>query len=165
MKKIITGVKPTGSSMHLGNLLGAVLPFQNIAAGNDAAIFIADLHALTSVKNGETMRTQSLELAIEYLSIFGKDTPITIFRQSDIVDITKLMWILSNVTPYSLMNRAHSFKDFQQAKEILQSEIDHSDGNIESLNMISDLLKRIFHGQKDLVVFESEMKDLLDDWE
>lgn len=110
-KKIITGVKPTGSSMHLGNLLGAVLPFKNLAKGNDAAIFIADLHALTSVKDGEKLRAQSLELAIEYLSIFGKDTPITIFRQSDIVDITKLMWVLSNVTPYSLMLRAHSFKD------------------------------------------------------
>lgn len=52
-----------------------------------------------------------MEVAIEYLSIFGVDTPITIFRQSDIVDITKLMWIIANVTPYSLMLRAHSFKD------------------------------------------------------
>lgn len=110
-KKIITGVKPTGSSMHLGNLLGAVLPFQKIAKWNEAAIFIADLHALTSVKVGKNLREQSLELAIEYLSIFGVDTPVTIFRQSDIVNITKLMWILSNVTPYSLMLRAHSFKD------------------------------------------------------
>ena len=122
-KKIITGVKPTGSSMHLGNLLGAVLPFKNLAKGNDAAIFIADLHALTSVKDGEKLRAQSLELAIEYLSIFGKDTPITIFRQSDIVDITKLMWVLSNVTPYSLMLRAHSYKDFEQKKFELQKEV------------------------------------------
>jgi tryptophanyl-tRNA synthetase len=110
-KKIITGVKPTGASMHLGNLLGAVLPFQKLAKGNDAAIFIADLHALTSVKDGQKMRDQSHELAIEYLSIFGLDTDLTIFRQSDIHDITKLMWVLSNVTPYSLMLRAHSFKD------------------------------------------------------
>lgn len=111
MKKIITGVKPTGSSMHLGNLMWAVLPFQKVAKGKDSAIFIADLHALTSVKNGEKMRDQSFELAVEYFSIFGLDTDITIFCQSDIVDITKLMWILSNVTPYSLMLRAHSFKD------------------------------------------------------
>jgi tryptophanyl-tRNA synthetase len=70
--------------MHLGNLMGAVLPFQKTALGNDAAIFIANLHALTSVKDGAKMREQSLELAIEYLSIYGMDTPITIFRQSDI---------------------------------------------------------------------------------
>ena len=97
--------------MHLGNLMGAVLPFAKIAKGNDAAIFIADLHALTSVKDGQTLRDQSIELAIEYLSIYGVDTPITIFRQSDIADITRLMWIIANVTPYSLMLRAHSFKD------------------------------------------------------
>ncbi len=97
--------------MHLGNLMGAVLPFAKVAKWNDASIFIADLHSLTSVKNGKTLREQTLEVAIEYLSIFGVDTPITIFRQSDIHDITKLMWILTNVTPYSLMLRAHSFKD------------------------------------------------------
>ncbi|MDD2745383.1 MAG: tryptophan--tRNA ligase [Candidatus Gracilibacteria bacterium] len=111
MKKIITGVKSTGSTMHLGNLMGAVLPFQKAAIGNDAAIFIADLHSLTSVKNGKTLEEQTLEVAIEYLAIYGVDTPITIFRQSDIHAITKLMWILTNVTPYSLMLRAHSFKD------------------------------------------------------
>lgn len=110
-KSIITGVKSTGSSMHLGNLMGAVLPFQKAATGKDAAIFIADLHALTSVKNGKTLEEQTQEVAIEYLAIFGLDTPITIFRQSDIHAITKLMWILTNVTPYSLMLRAHSFKD------------------------------------------------------
>ena len=110
-KKIITGVKPTGASMHLGNLMGAVLPFKKIAKNYDSALFIADLHALTSVKDGQMMRNQSLELAIEYFSIFGLDTETIIFRQSDIKNITKLMWILANVTPYSLMLRAHSFKD------------------------------------------------------
>ena len=110
-KKIITGVKPTGASMHLGNLMGAVLPFKKIAKNHDSALFIADLHALTSVKDGQMMRNQSLELAIEYFSIFGLDTETIIFRQSDIKNITKLMWILANVTPYSLMLRAHSFKD------------------------------------------------------
>ena len=111
MKKIITGVKPTGESMHLGNLMGAVLPFRDLAHGHDASIFIADLHALTSVKDGDKLRAQSFELAVEYMAIFGVDTPVTIFRQSDIADIAKLNWVLANVTPYSLMLRAHSFKD------------------------------------------------------
>ena len=111
MKKIITAVKPTGASMHLGNLMGAVLPAREASRGHDAAIFIADLHALTSVKDGDTLREQSYELAAEYLAIYGVDTPVKIFRQSDIYSISKLMWILCNVTPYSLMLRAHSFKD------------------------------------------------------
>lgn len=111
MKHIITGVKPTGESMHLGNLMGAVLPFRDASQGHDSAIFIADLHALTSVKDGETLRKQAFELAVEYLAIFWENTPITIFRQSDIHEITKLQWVLSNIVPYSLMLRAHSFKD------------------------------------------------------
>lgn len=111
MKNIITGVKPTGDQMHLGNLLGAVLPFKRLAEGNNAAIFIADLHALTSVKSAEALRKNTLELMLTYFSIFGIDTSVTIFRQSDIVLIPRLNWILNNVTPYSLMLRAHSFKD------------------------------------------------------
>lgn len=125
MKKIITGIKSTGSSLHLGNLMGAVLPFAEVAKGNDAAIFIADLHSLTSVKDGKTLREQTLEIATEYLAIYGVDTPFTIFRQSDIHDITKLMWILTNVTPYSLMLRAHSYKDFQQQKDEIKSKLDN----------------------------------------
>lgn len=91
--------------------MGALLPFRDLAKGNDAAIFIADLHALTSVKDGATLSHQSFELAVEYFAILGTDTSVRIFRQSDIADITKLMWVIANVTPYSLMLRAHSFKD------------------------------------------------------
>lgn len=138
-KKIITGVKSTGSSMHLGNLMGAVLPFGRTAVGNDAAIFIADLHSLTSVKDGKTLREQTLEVAIEYLAIYGVDTPITIFRQSDIRGITELMWILANVTPYSLMNRAHSFKDFYQKREEKIGFIWYTKWCIDGLKMAKEI--------------------------
>ncbi len=141
MKKIITGIKSTGSSLHLGNLMGAVLPFQKVAKGNDAAIFIADLHSLTSVKDGKTLREQTLEIAIEYLAIYGVDTPITIFRQSDIQDITKLMWILTNVTPYSLMLRAHSHKDFQQERERLSAQVEATNGFINGINEMNSIIQ------------------------
>ena len=62
MQKIITGIKSTGVSLHLGNLMGAVLPFQKLATGKDAAIFVADLHSLTSVKDGHTLREQTFEI-------------------------------------------------------------------------------------------------------
>ncbi len=87
------------------------MPFDRLAKGNDAAIFIADLHALTSVHDGERLRKQSFELALTYLAVHGPDTDIAIFRQSDIQLIPKLGWVLGSVTPYSLMLRAHSFKD------------------------------------------------------
>lgn len=135
-KKIITGIKSTGSSLHLGNLMWAVLPFAQAAKGNDAAIFIADLHSLTSVKDGKTLREQTLEIAIEYFAIYGLDTPFTIFRQSDIRDITKLMWIIANVTPFSLMSRAHSYKDFQQKKEFLIDNLANARGHLEMYEML-----------------------------
>ncbi len=114
--------------------MGAVLPFARVAEGNDAAIFIADLHSLTSVKDGETLRHQTLEIATEYFAIYGIDTPYTIFRQSDIHNITKLMWILTNVTPYSLMLRAHSFKDLFQKRKELESQVISIEWEIKSLN-------------------------------
>lgn len=128
MKKILTGVKPTGDRMHLGNLLGAVLPFKKLAKENDAAIFIADLHALTSIKNATDLQRNTHEMALTYFSVFGIDTPVKIFRQSDIPLIPKLNWILNNVTPYSLMLRTHSHKDFQQKIERHQSYIDRLKG-------------------------------------
>lgn len=126
-KRIITGVKSTGSSMTLGNLMGALLPAKKFmdASKYDTAIFVADLHSITSVKDGEKLRKQTLEVAVEYLAIYGVDSPITFFRQSDIHNITKLMWVLCNVTPYSLMLRAHSFKD---------SEAKNSDLNMGVFN-------------------------------
>jgi tryptophanyl-tRNA synthetase len=133
-KKIITGIKSTGSSLHLGNLMGAVLPLEKVSKGNDTSLFIADLHSLTSVKDGDTLRHQTFEIAVEYFAILGLDTDIRIFRQSDIRDITKLMWILTNVTPYSLMNRAHSFKDQEQKIDNLKANIERREWQIEQLN-------------------------------
>ena len=138
-KKILTGVKPTGDQMTLGNLLGAVLPFKRLALKNDAAIFIADLHALTSVKSAEDLKRNTHEMTLTYFSIFGIDTPVHIFRQSDIPLIPKLNWILNNVTPYSLMIRAHSYKDFQQEIEKYQSEIDRLKGQTEQAIEMQEL--------------------------
>jgi tryptophanyl-tRNA synthetase len=113
MLRVLTGVKPTGTMPHLGNLLGAILPFQKIAKqpDTDALLFIADLHALTSVLDAKTLEANLRNLVASYLAVLGLDTPVTIFRQSDVTHLTKLNWVLNNVTPYSLMLRAHSFKD------------------------------------------------------
>jgi tryptophanyl-tRNA synthetase len=82
------------------------------------------------VKDGETLRHQTFEIAVEYFAILGLDTDIRIFRQSDIRDITKLMWILTNVTPYALMLRAHSYKDFEQKKNEIKKQVDNLAGRL-----------------------------------
>lgn len=160
MKKIITGIKSTGSSLHLGNLMGAVLPLQNVSKGNDTSLFIADLHSLTSVKDGDTLRHQTFEIAVEYFAILGLDTDIRIFRQSDIRDITKLMWILTNVTPYSLMLRAHSFKDFQQKKEEMIREIALAEWIIKWKEILYD---DIWDSDKEIIEAVKEYMEAVND--
>lgn len=112
MKQMITGIKSTGYQMHLGNYFGTIRPFAEHAPAHDSAIFVADLHSLTTVKDGDTLRRNSLEIAAELMAIFPDERTI-VFQQRDIRGLPLLNWILNNVTPYSLMLRAHSFKDAQ----------------------------------------------------
>lgn len=119
MKRMITGIKPTGTFPHIGNLMGAMLPLRENAKKYDTAIFIPDLHALTSIRDGKVLNENIRNGLIAYLAVLGRDTEVTIFRQSDIVGLTKLEWILNCFTPYSLMLRAHTFKDSENKKEDL----------------------------------------------
>ena len=113
MPRILTGIKPTGEMPHVGNLVGAMLPLKKFAEdpANDVVAFIPDLHALTSVFDAETLRRNTRNVMAAALAVYGLDSRITFFRQSDIRQIPKLNWVICNVTPYSLMLRAHSFKD------------------------------------------------------
>lgn len=111
--RILTGVKPTWNGMHLGNYLGMYKPFVSKARGNEAFLFLPDFHSLTSVHDGEVMKRNKYRLAAELLALMPEDAPFTIFEQSKMDHINDITWVLSSVTPYSLMLRAHSFKDSQ----------------------------------------------------
>ena len=125
MKKgytILTGITPSGSSIHIGNYFGAVLPFLMMAQKSKKMyFFIADLHALTTVKNKEILRKNTENVILSYLA-FGIDPQKIIFyRQSDIPLHAELQTILNNVTPLGLIKRCHAYKDklekgFQQDK-------------------------------------------------
>ena len=112
MARILTGVKSTGTP-HLGNLLGAVLPAIKMAkaSSDDSFLFIADLHSLTQIKNGETLRENTFATAATWLAC-GLDIENTHFyRQSDVSEVTELAWYLSCFFPYQRLTLAHSFKD------------------------------------------------------
>lgn len=112
MARILTGVQSTGTP-HLGNLLGAVLPAIALskAAGNDSFLFIADLHSLTQIKNGEQLRENTFATAAAWLAC-GLDIDNTHFyRQSDVSEVTELAWYLNCFFPYQRLTLAHSFKD------------------------------------------------------
>jgi tryptophanyl-tRNA synthetase len=112
MARILTGVQSTGTP-HLGNLLGAVLPAIEMAkaSADDSFLFIADLHSLTQIKNGETLRENTFSTAATWLAC-GLDIEKTHFyKQSDVSEVTELAWYLNCFFPYQRLTLAHSFKD------------------------------------------------------
>ena len=112
MSRILTGVQSTGTP-HLGNLLGAILPAVEMAndPDNESFLFIADMHSLTQIKDGEELRNNTYSTAATWLAT-GLDIDKTVFyRQSDIPQVTELSWYLSCFFPYQRLTLAHSFKD------------------------------------------------------
>lgn len=112
MARILTGIQSTGTP-HLGNILGAILPAIQMAQDpkNESFLFIADMHSLTQIKNGEELRNNTYATAATWLA-FGLDIEKTVFyRQSDVPQVTELAWYLSCFFPYQRLTLAHSFKD------------------------------------------------------
>ncbi|MDC7995044.1 tryptophan--tRNA ligase [Altibacter sp. HG106] len=112
MARILTGIQSTGTP-HLGNILGAILPAIEMAndPSNESFLFIADMHSLTQIKEGDTLRNNTYSTAAAWLS-FGLDIEKTVFyRQSDVPQVTELSWYLSCFFPYQRLTLAHSFKD------------------------------------------------------
>lgn len=112
MARILTGVQSTGVP-HLGNLLGAVLPAIEMAKTpeNDSFLFIADLHSVTQIKEGDRLAKNTFATAATWLAC-GLDVEKTVFyRQSAVSQVTELAWFLSCFFPYQRLTLAHSFKD------------------------------------------------------
>jgi len=112
MARILTGIQSTGIP-HLGNILGAIKPAIEMAhdTANDSYLFIADMHTLTQIKNGEEVRYNTYATAATWLA-FGLNPEKTVFyRQSDVPETTELAWYLSCFFPYQRLTLAHSFKD------------------------------------------------------
>jgi tryptophanyl-tRNA synthetase len=112
MARILTGIQSSGRP-HLGNILGAIIPAIELTKKdkNESFIFIADLHSLTTIKDGNTRKANVLAVAAAWLA-FGLDISKTVFyRQSRIPLVTELTWYLSCYTPFPMLANAHSFKD------------------------------------------------------
>ena len=118
MARILTGIQSTGTP-HLGNILGAIKPAIDLANDplNDSFLFIADMHSLTQIKDGERLRNNTYAVAATWMAC-GLDTSRSVFyRQSDVPEVTELSWYLQCLFPYSRMTLAHSFKDKSERLE------------------------------------------------
>jgi tryptophanyl-tRNA synthetase len=112
MSRILTGIQSTGTP-HLGNILGAIFPAIQLASNptNESFLFIADMHSLTQIKDGNELRANTYATAATWMA-FGLDLNKSVFyRQSDVPEVTELMWYLLCFYPYQRMTLAHSFKD------------------------------------------------------
>jgi tryptophanyl-tRNA synthetase len=116
---LVSGVKPTGRP-HLGNYFGAMRQFVSLQEQCDRRfIFIADLHGLNFIQNGEEMRQNILDLMIDYLAIGLDPAKVTLFQQSAVPAHAELCWVFDAITTMPYLMRAHAFKDAEaKDKEI-----------------------------------------------
>ena len=108
--RILSGIQPSGS-LHLGNYFGMMKPSVDLQQEGEAFYFIADYHALTTVKDPDVLREYVRGVALDFLACGLDPEKAVFFRHSDVPEVTELTWLLSTVTPMGLLERCHSYKD------------------------------------------------------
>jgi tryptophanyl-tRNA synthetase len=108
--RILSGIQPSGA-LHIGNYFGMMRPAIELQKEGETFYFIAEYHALTSLRDPKQLRENSRCVALDFLAC-GLDPECgALFRQTDVPQVTELAWILSTVAPMGLLERAHSYKD------------------------------------------------------
>lgn len=108
--RVLSGIQPSGS-LHIGNYLGMMKPMISYMDREELFVFIVNLHAMTSVMDGEKLAKGTIEAAADFLAL-GLDPDRCIFWvQSDVPEVVELAWILTCITPMGLLERCHSYKD------------------------------------------------------
>src|SRR5213593_757061 len=108
--RILSGIQPSGV-LHIGNYFGMMRPAIALQAEGEALYFIADYHALTTVRDPHALRENSRRVALDFLACGLDPERATLFRHSDVPQVTELAWILSTLAPMGLLERATSYKD------------------------------------------------------
>ena len=109
--RILTGIQPSGK-LHWGNYFGAMKSMFDLQAkGEDMFMFIANFHAMTTVRDGASLREMTRDVALDYLACGLDPAKTTVYRQSDVPDVQELAWYLSCLAPMGLLERCHSYKD------------------------------------------------------
>jgi tryptophanyl-tRNA synthetase len=108
--RILSGIQPSGV-LHIGNYFGMIQPAIALQDEGEAFYFIANYHALTSVRDPDVLRENSRRVAVDFLACGFDPDRGALFMQCDVPRVTELAWILSTVAPMGLLERAHSYKD------------------------------------------------------
>ena len=113
--RVLSGIQPTGP-IHWGNYFGAVRQYIDLqrhgaTEGGQAFYFIADLHALTTVRDASLLREYVREAAVTLLALGLDPDQATLFVQSDVPEVTELTWLLMTLTPMPMLENCHAYKD------------------------------------------------------
>ena len=108
--RVLSGIQPTGR-FHWGNYFGAIRQYIELQHGNEAYYFIANLHALTTVRDAKLLAELTREAAVDLLALGLDPEKATLFVQSDVPEVSELCWLLMTGTPMGLLERCHAFKD------------------------------------------------------
>jgi tryptophanyl-tRNA synthetase len=108
--RILSGIQPSGA-LHLGNYFGMMKPAIELQEQGEAYYFIANYHSMTSLFDPEQRRTNTRDVALDFLACGLEPKKSVFFRQSDVPEVTELTWLLTTVTPMGLLERCHSYKD------------------------------------------------------
>ena len=113
MKKVLTGIKPTGKQIHLGNYFGAVKPLLEFQEKDDTDViaFVANLHGLTQLHDGDAIRENTYNIVKSYIACGLDPEEILLFKHSDVSAHTEFTWVLSCITHLGFMKRMHAYKD------------------------------------------------------
>ena len=108
--RVLSGIQPTGR-FHWGNYFGAIRQYIDLQHGNESYYFIANLHALTTVRDPAILRQNTLDAALDLLALGLDPEKAILFVQSDVPEVTELTWLLMSITPMGLLERCVSYKD------------------------------------------------------
>jgi len=108
--RVLSGIQPTGR-FHWGNYFGAIRQYIALQTNEQAFYFIADLHALTTIRDPALLRSLRVDAALDLLALGLDPAHATLFLQSDIPEVSELTWLLMTVTPMGLLEKCHAYKD------------------------------------------------------
>jgi tryptophanyl-tRNA synthetase len=108
--RILTGIQPSGK-LHWGNYFGAMKSMFDLQEKGENFMFIANFHAMTTLRDGEALREATKDVALDYLACGLDPAKTVMYRQSDVPEVQELAWYLSCLTPMGLLERCHSYKD------------------------------------------------------
>jgi tryptophanyl-tRNA synthetase len=108
--RVLSGIQPTGR-FHWGNYFGAIRQYIDLQTDNDGFYFIADLHALTTVRDPSLLRSNVVDSAIDLLALGLDPSKATLYVQSHVPEVSELTWLLMTGTPMGMLQRCHAYKD------------------------------------------------------